>query len=221
MNADHARGPRDVLETAGIDDARSTRLVVLDPGQFSLLNGIDKDTRAALRAAMGIGSDKMPVQWASSAIYAIVNTQRRAVARGQAVTYLAWDRVSDMADVKADQELLDTARSEKAEAKRNLETAVKRAYQHVMYLDMGEDSNSGDPRVEKTITFEHENQTSLDGQTVWLALVEASPTTGPARSATRDTSSICCPPPSTVSLDTMTIIDTLPPLNVLAHQPKD
>ena len=79
-----------------------------------------------------------------------------------------------MVDVKADQELLDTARTEKGDAKRNLETAVKRAYQHVMYLDMGEDSNSGDPRVEKTITFEHENQTSLDGQTVWLALVEAS-----------------------------------------------
>jgi hypothetical protein len=174
VHADLDRDPRDVLETAGIDDARSTRLVVLDQGQFSLLNGIDRDTRAALRAAMGIGPDRLPVQWASSAVYAVVNTQRRGVARGQAITYLAWERVSDMADVKADQELLDKARAEKAEAKRNLETAVKRAYQHVLYLDMGEDPRSGDPRVEKTITFEHENQTSLDGQTVWLALVEAS-----------------------------------------------
>ncbi len=171
--ADLNRTPRDVLETAGIDDARSTRLVVLDPRQFSLLNGIDKDTRAAVRAAMGIGPNKMPVRWASSAVFAVVNTQRRSVARGAALAYLAWDRVADMADVKADQELLDKARTERTEAKRNLETALKRAYQHVMYLDLG-DPNSGDPRVDKTITFEHENQTALDGTTVWKALVEAS-----------------------------------------------
>lgn len=166
------RSLRELLETAGIDDARSTRLVVLDPRQFSLLNGIDKDTRAAIRAAMGIGLDKMPVQWASSAVYAIVNTQRRGVVRGAAVTYLSWDRVSDMADVKADEELAEKARTEKVEARRNLETAVKRAYQHVMYLDLG-DETAGEPRVEQIITFEHENQTALDGTTVWKALVEA------------------------------------------------
>ena len=47
----------------------------------------------------------MPVQWASSAVYTIVNTQRRSLTRGVAVTYLAWDRVSEMADVKADPDL--------------------------------------------------------------------------------------------------------------------
>jgi hypothetical protein len=166
------RRPREVLETAGIDDARSTRLVVLDPRQFSLLNGIDKETRAAVRAAMGIGPDKMPVQWASSAVYSIVNTQRRSVARGAAVSYLAWHRVSEMADVKADEELLQKARSERAEGRRNLETALKRAYQHLMYLDLG-DQASAEARVDRTITFEHENQTALDGTTVWKALVEA------------------------------------------------
>jgi len=41
---------------AGIDDARTTRLVVLDPLQFRLLNGIDKDTRDAIRAVMGLVS---------------------------------------------------------------------------------------------------------------------------------------------------------------------
>ncbi|MGH3500948.1 MAG: DUF499 domain-containing protein [Nocardioidaceae bacterium] len=169
---DPSRIPREVLETAGIDDARSTRLIVLDPGQFSLLNGIDKDTRTAVRAAMGVGADKMPVQWASSAVYAIVNTQRRGVARGAAGTYLAWARVSEMADVKADEELVDKSRTEKTEARRNLETSVKRAYQHVMYLDLG-DAADGESRVERTITFEHENQTALDGTTVWKALVEA------------------------------------------------
>lgn len=163
---------RRVLETAGIDDARATRLVVLDPRQFSLLNGVDHETRAAIRAAMGIGPDKMPVQWASSAAFAVANTQRRGIARGAAVIFLAWDRVSEMADVKADAEMIEKARNEKAQARRNLETATKRAYQHVMYLDLGDEA-IGEARVERMITFEHENQTALDGTTVWKALVEA------------------------------------------------
>ena len=172
VQADPARGQREVLETAGIDDARTTRLVVLDPRQFSLLNGVDQETRAALRAALGIGPDKMPVQWASSAVFAVANTQRRSIARGAAVTYLAWDRVSEMTDVKADPELAEKARDEKTQARRNLDTAVKRAYQHVTYLDMGDEA-SGEPRVERLISFEHENQTALDGSIVWKALVEA------------------------------------------------
>lgn len=165
------RRPRDVLESAGIDDARSTRLVILDPSVFSLLNGIDKDTRAAIRTAMGIGPDKMPVLWASSAVYAIANTQRRSIARGAAVTFLAWNRVSEMTEVAADKELADKARSEKAEARRNLDTAIKRAYQHLMYLDLGDEA-VGEPRVDRMITFEHEGQTALDGTTVWKTLVE-------------------------------------------------
>jgi hypothetical protein len=169
VTGDLSRTARDVLETAGIDDARSTRLVILDPRQFSLLNGIDEETRAAIRSVMGLGEDKMPVQWASSAVFAIVNTQRRSLARGAAVTYLAWLRVSEMTDVKTDDELTEKARVEKVEARRNLETAVRRAYQHILYLHFGE----GESRTEKTITFEHENQSSLDGTTVWKALVEA------------------------------------------------
>src|SRR5205807_5959860 len=39
VRADLARRPRDVLATAGVDDARTTRLIVLDPAQFSLRNG--------------------------------------------------------------------------------------------------------------------------------------------------------------------------------------
>ena len=122
---------------------------------------------------MGIGDEKMPVQWASSAVFAIVNTQRRAVARGAAVTYLAWDRVSEMADVKADDGTCGQGQVRaKSRLARTSKRPTKRAYQHVMYLDLGDES-SGEPRVDKTITFEHENQTSLDGTTVWKALVEA------------------------------------------------
>src|SRR5262249_8621617 len=73
---------------------------------------------------------------------------------------------------KADAEMIEKARNEKAQARRNLETAIKRAYQHVMYLDLGDEA-IGEARVERMITFEHENQTALDGTTVWKALVEA------------------------------------------------
>ena len=142
---------------------------MLDPRQFSLLNGIDKETRTAVRAAMGIGADKLPVQWASSAVYAIVNTQRRSQARGAAGSYLAWERVATMDAVRGDEELADQARDQKAEARRNLDTAVRRAYQHILYLDQGDEGDHS--RIDRSITFEQETQSALDGTVVWKALV--------------------------------------------------
>lgn len=167
--ADLGQAPLDVLAAAGIDDARSTRLVVLDPRQFSLLNGIDKQTRSAARAAMGIGPDKLPVQWASSAVFAIVNTQRRGQARGAAGSYLAWERVAAMDAVRGDEELAEQAREQRTEARRNLETAVRRAYQHILYLDQGDEDEHS--RVDRSITFEQENLSALDGTIVWKELV--------------------------------------------------
>jgi len=162
--------PLEVLTAAGIDDARSTRLVVLDPSQFSLLNGIDKDTREAIRAVMGLGPNKVPVQWASSAVVAVVNTQGRAAARGAAAAYLAWDRVAVMDAVRADEELTEQARNDRAEAKRNLESAVRRAYRHFLYL--GEGDQQDEPRIDRTVAFELDSgQSSLDGTAVWKSLV--------------------------------------------------
>lgn len=170
ITADLAQDPLAVLTAAGIDDARSTRLVVLDPRQFSLLNGIDKDIRDAIRAVMGLGQNKVPVQWASSAVFAVVNTQGRAAARGAAAAYLAWDRVAVMDAVRADDELTEQARSERAEARRNLDSAVRRAYRHFLYL--GEGGQDGEARIDQAVAFEpNSNQTSLDGTAVWKALV--------------------------------------------------
>jgi Protein of unknown function (DUF499) len=171
VEADLDRSAHDVLATAGIDDARTTRLVVLDPRQFSLLNGIDQETRDALQATMGLGNERLPVTWASSAVFAVANTQRRSVARGAVTTYLAWDRVAGMNDVRADPELLEQAQREKQEARSDMDKAVKRSFQHVVYLAEGDDTNS--LRVDRTITFEQENQSALDGAQVWKGLVEA------------------------------------------------
>jgi hypothetical protein len=118
---------------------------------------------------MGIGPDKLPVQWASSAVFAVVNTQRRSQARGAAGSYLAWERVAAMDAVRGDEELADQARDQKAEARRNLDTAVRRAYQHILYLGQGDEGDHS--RIDRSITFEQENQSALDGTVVWKALV--------------------------------------------------
>lgn len=170
VRADLAQHALSVLTAAGIDDARTTRLVVLDPRQFSLLNGVDKDTREAIRAVMGIGAAKVPVQWASSAVFAVINAQGRAAARGAAATYLAWDRVTGMDAVRADEELSEQARNERAEAKRNLDSAVRRAYRHFLYL--GEGYQDDQPRVDRMVAFEPDSgKSSLDGTAVWKSLV--------------------------------------------------
>ncbi len=169
VKADLDRSPLDVLTTAGIDDARSTRLVVLDPRQFSLLNGVDLQTREAIRAVMGIGPDKVPVQWASSGVFAVVSTQGRATARGAAASYLAWDRVAAMDAVRADEELTEQARRERNDARRNLDKAVRLAYRHYLYL--GEGDGSGEARVQQIGAFEPSSEeSSLDGTAVWRAL---------------------------------------------------
>ena len=86
VEADAERTPAEVLSTAGIDTAHTTRLVVLDPAQFSLRNGSEQSTVDALTVATGLGAGttQLPVQWASSCVFAVVNTQRRSNARGMA-----------------------------------------------------------------------------------------------------------------------------------------
>lgn len=165
------RSPLDVLATAGIDDARTTRLVVLDATQFSLRNGGERETVAAMTAAMGLGVDRIPVEWASSAIFVVANTQRRAIARGSAAEYLARQRALATPEVQRDDELKATGTRELADAKANLEKAVKRAYQHVAYLAQP-DVNSERHLDEVTFDDENKNLTALDGTQVWKALVE-------------------------------------------------
>lgn len=164
------RTVREIFEQASLDDSRTTRLVVLDPRRFSFANGADADTRDAVRAAMGIGDQKLPVQWASSAVFAVINTQRRKNARGAVASYLAWKRVSELDSVKADQDLKEKAGQERAAAKRLMEDAIRLAYQYIVYLGQGE---SGEGRTEKEIRLDHENEASLDGGIVWAKLVDA------------------------------------------------
>jgi hypothetical protein len=169
--ADPERPAREVLATAGIDTGYTARLIVLDPAQFSLRNGAEAETIDALTIAMGLGKDaqQAPVQWASSAVFAIVNTQRRALVRGVAVEYLAREKALSAPEIQNDAELKATGTKELAAAKDQLDKALKRAYQHVAYLVQPDPDGE---RYLDQVTFDDENSSALNGTMVWKALVE-------------------------------------------------
>jgi len=157
---------REILATAGLDEARKVRLMILDPRRFSLLNGVDQETRAAVRAALGVGDDKLAAPWASSAIFVCVNTQRRGQARNLASEYEARLRVTTLDAVRTDSDMKEKADQEVKEARERLEKAIRAAYQHIIYL--GEDSDG--VRSEDTIRLDGDNETALHGDLVWAAL---------------------------------------------------
>jgi hypothetical protein len=169
VRAEPSRSATDVLATAGLDTAYMSRLIVLDPAQYSLRNGMEETTLEALTVAMGLGTgaEQLPVQWASSAVYAVVNTQRRSLARGLAVEYLARQKALAAPEVQNDDELKATGTKELAAAKEQLEKALKRAYQHVAYLAQPDPDGE---RYLDQITFDDDNFTALDGTIVWKGL---------------------------------------------------
>lgn len=167
--SDLARSAADVLATSGLDTAFTSRLIILDPAQYSLRNGMEESTLDALTVAMGLGEGarQLPVQWASSAVYAIVNTQRRALARGVAVEYLARQKALAAPEVQNDAELKATGTKELTAAQGQLEKALKRAYQHVAYL--AQPGPTGNRYIDQ-LTFDDDNLTALDGTIVWKGL---------------------------------------------------
>lgn len=167
--ADPQRTATEVMATSGLDTAYTTRLIVLDPAQFSLRNGMEKATLEALTVAMGLGQgdQQLPVQWASSAVYAVVNTQRRSLVRGLAVEYVARQRALAAPEVQNDNELKAAGTKELAAAKDQLEKALKRAYQHVVFLAQPDPNGE---RYLDELTHDDDNFTALNGTAVWKAL---------------------------------------------------
>jgi hypothetical protein len=165
------RSAAEILTTAGVDTAYTTRLVILDPAKFSLRNGMEDDTLEALTAAIGLGTgpNQMPVQWASSAVFAVVNTQRRALTRNMAVEYIARQKALAASEVQNDAELKQTGTKDLADAKAKFESHLKRAYQHVAYL--AQPDPDGDRFLDQ-VTFDDEHSSALDGTIVWKSLAE-------------------------------------------------
>lgn len=99
----------------------------------------------------------------------MANTQRRGLARGLAVEYLARQRGLAAPEVQNDEELKTTGAKELSAARAQLEKAIKRAYQHVVYLAQP------DPEGERyldQLTFEDDNLTALDGTVIWKGLAD-------------------------------------------------
>ncbi|MDX5564790.1 DUF499 domain-containing protein [Streptomyces sp. ID05-04B] len=169
LPADLQRTATEVMATSGLDTAYTTRLIVLDPAQFSLRNGMEKSTLEALTVAMGLGqgAQRLPVQWASSAVYAVANTQRRSLVRSLAVEYLARQRALAAPEVQNDSELKTTGTKELAAAKDQLEKALKRAYQHIVFLAQPDPDGE---RYLDELTHDDDNFTALNGTAVWKAL---------------------------------------------------
>jgi len=160
--------PLEAITASGIDEARKTRLVILDPALFTLLNGADDETRAALRSAMGLGEHRLPVNWASSAVFSVANTYRRRNALMAAGDFLAARTVAKRDAVRSDTDLQQQADEEMSRAQRELDKQVKAMYQHVVWL--GDDGEGG--RAWHEHRFEGDLETALNGTHVWKVLEE-------------------------------------------------
>ncbi len=159
------RNDPDLLQD--LDERGVTRLVVLDPSRWTLLNGRDDETRQAIRMAFGVGPQALPVTHAASLVVACVNTQRRNLARARATEYLAWVRVARIQVVADDEGLREQANLKIREAKAALEKECRRAFQHYAYLVRDADE-ALEVRFDK---FDEDSKTALSGSNIWDQLV--------------------------------------------------
>ncbi|MFJ6898109.1 DUF499 domain-containing protein [Streptomyces hokutonensis] len=147
-------------------DSNATRLVVLDPRRWTLLNGRDNSSRTEISSLFGLGPLALTVDNAASCIVACVNTQQRDHARKRAWEVLAWRHVLQQISDDAEEELIQ-ARSKLSAAEAKLKEAVLKAYRHYAYL-----LRVGEELVVEFRRFEDDGKSALHGQAVWDQLVE-------------------------------------------------
>jgi Protein of unknown function (DUF499) len=151
---------------AEIDQNAHTRLVVLDPRRWALLNGHDSPTRSDIESLLGVGKTPLPVDNAASCVVACVNTQRREEARKRATDYLAWKSVATQ--LEGDPDRHDEAVGHARTSYERLDREIRRAFQHFAFLVRGAD------RIEvEWKRFDDDNASALVGSHVWAILAEA------------------------------------------------
>lgn len=154
-------------------DSDQTRLVVLDPRRWTLLNGRDSRSREDITAVLGLGERPLHVNNAASCVIACANAQRRDIALKRAAEVLAWRKVIKQVTADNEEELREANRLHD-ELIGKLRRDIERAYQHYAYAVRTE----GDLLVEVK-RFDEENRTALNGGHVWTALVTAGRATQP------------------------------------------
>jgi hypothetical protein len=150
--------------TAGVD-SQCTRLLVLDPRRWTLLNGEDGSSRGEIRSILGVGEKPLIVDNAASCVVAAVNTYQRRYALQAAHDVLTWRLVASQ--VTDDDERADVRRK-LTEAESKLKEKTRAAYRHFAYL-----TRNGDHLDVVHAKLEEEKQSSLNGTDVWSALVTA------------------------------------------------
>jgi len=152
-------------------DSSSVRLVVLDPREWTLLNGEDDSTREAIKRILGLGANGLIVDNAASCILAVANTQRRRYAIEAAEALLTWQLVQKQ--VAEEDEVAQVA-TEIADAERRLKGEIRKTYQHYAYL-----VRRGDGLDVQFGRFDGDAGTALSGGDVWSSLVVANRGVGP------------------------------------------
>lgn len=160
-------GHRSVLVDASLDEARLTRLIVLDPAMFTLGNGTEQDTLDAVTSVLGLGAAPIAVGWASSLVFLVAATRGRGLARRSAADYVALGKVLNGPEVENDPEMESDATRQRDEARSRLDDAVRQAYRHVLYL------SQPDPTVPRTVAQRSLEQGTLKGSAIWEELAEA------------------------------------------------
>jgi hypothetical protein len=158
---------------AEVDQNATTRLVVLDPRQWTLLNGRDIPTRGDIIALLGVGEHPLPVDNAASCVIACVNAQRRDAVRKRATEALAWRAVLDQLEPSDDK--FAEADTEHKEAAKRVDDDLLKAYQYYAYL-IRTDRAEVDWR-----RFDDDTKSSLKGSHVWEALTEHDRATLPGK----------------------------------------
>ncbi len=149
---------------AEVDQNATTRLVVLDPRQWTLLNGRDTPTRGDIAALLGTGDHPLPVDNAASCVIACVNAQRRDTVRKRATEALAWRAV--LAQLEPSDDKYAEAQAEHKAAAQRVDADLLKAYQHYAYL-IRTDHAEVDWR-----RFDDDTKSALKGGHVWDALAE-------------------------------------------------
>lgn len=162
-----------------VDQRRKTRLVVLDPRRWTLLNGRDSATRHDIDAMLGLGPDQLYVDFAASCVVACVNTQRRDTMVKRARAAYAWRLATSEIDTSS--EFHADMVEETTKAMALLDKELRRSFQHIVHLVRKDDGLHAE-----YLKLDHDDQTALSGNDVWAELAgrgdAVSPATGLAGS---------------------------------------
>lgn len=164
------RPAKDVFSSLGEGEERRTRLLVLDPDRWLLLNGRDDETRCDIQSVFGIPpEDGLKTNGASTLAVACANRHNWTSGAVQRARHaLAWQRVLAMPAVQADDGLRAEAHGKLKLEMGVLGAAVKAAFQHYAFLIR----DASDALVVSFEKLEQAGRSALSADQVWTALVD-------------------------------------------------